>query len=49
MSFLSEGMKLDTGDLFPDISFKSITGYEFKLPDAFKGSWCVILIYRGGW
>ncbi len=49
MPFLSEGKRLDTKDLFPDISFKSITGYSFELPDAFKGSWCVLLIYRGGW
>ena len=49
MPFLTEGMRLDTGDLFPEISFKSITGYSFELPDAFKGSWCVLLIYRGGW
>lgn len=49
MPFLSEGTRRDTGDLFPDISFKSITGNVFEVPAAFKGSWCIILIYRGGW
>lgn len=48
MSF-TEKTRLDTGDTFPEMSFKSITGYSFELPSEFAGSWGVVLLYRGGW
>jgi len=41
--------KLDTKDSFPELTFKSITGYNFLLPNEFKDSWGVVLFYRGGW
>jgi hypothetical protein len=48
MSF-KKTAKLDTGDSFPEITFKSITGYSFELPEEFTGSWSLVLLYRGGW
>ncbi len=48
MSF-TEKKRLDTGDTFPEMSFKSISGYSFELPCEFTGSWGVVLLYRGGW
>jgi len=45
----TEKARLDTGDSFPEITFKSITGYAFELPKEFTGSWGVVLLYRGGW
>ena len=48
MSFIEKN-RLDTGDPFPEISFNSITGYNFKLPNDFAGSWGIVLLYRGEW
>lgn len=46
---ITEKARLDTGDAFPEITFKSITGYDFELPTDFAGSWGLVLLYRGGW
>lgn len=44
-----EKTRLDTGDRFPELSCKSITGYTFELPKEFAGSWGIVLFYRGQW
>ena len=46
---IAGGVKLETKDTFPELNFKSITGYNFPMPSEFKDSWGVVLLYRGGW
>ena len=41
--------RLDTKETFAELTFKSITGYDYLLPKEFKDSWSLVLLYRGGW
>jgi hypothetical protein len=45
----SQGKKLDSGDMFPNIEFKLTDGNAISLPDTAGDEWVVLLIYRGGW
>jgi len=40
---------IDTGDEFPNLTFKTIDGQEMQLSKKLIGSWNVILFYRGFW
>jgi peroxiredoxin len=40
---------LHNGDAFPPLSIAKVGGGTLKLPDDLKGSFGVILIYRGAW
>jgi peroxiredoxin len=41
--------RLDSGDAFPALDVTPVDGAPFTLPDAFSGSFAVILFYRGSW
>jgi hypothetical protein len=45
----TEVRKLDRGALFPRMDFRFADGNSISFPDMLKGSWTVLLIYRGGW
>jgi hypothetical protein len=40
---------LDSGDMFPEITFQTITGKEVVLPKDFGNGWSLFLVYRGHW
>lgn len=40
---------LDTGDIFPEMSFRAISGKQISLPQDLLGKWSVLLFYRGHW
>jgi hypothetical protein len=40
---------LDTGDRFPELTLNFVERGSLTLPDEIKGSWTVLLIYRGHW
>ncbi|MGC2786987.1 MAG: redoxin domain-containing protein [Roseiarcus sp.] len=40
---------LNNGDAFPKLAIPAVGGGAITLPDAFAGSWGVVLIYRGAW
>jgi len=40
---------LNNGDAFPKLTIAAVGGGAIVLPDAFAGSWGVVLIYRGAW
>ena len=40
---------LNNGDAFPKLTIPAVGGGAMVLPDAFAGSWGVVLIYRGAW
>jgi peroxiredoxin len=40
---------LNPGDLFPTIGVRVVSGRTLTLPDAFAGSFGVVLFYRGSW
>ena len=40
---------LNNGDAFPKLTIPAVGGGAIALPDAFAGSWGVVLIYRGAW
>jgi peroxiredoxin len=41
--------RLDSGDAFPSLDITPVDGAPFALPDALRGSFAVILFYRGSW
>jgi peroxiredoxin len=45
----TEKKKLDSGDLFPQMELRLTDGSSMSIPDILKGSWTVLLVYRGGW
>jgi peroxiredoxin len=45
----TEKRKLDSGDLFPRMELRCSDGSSISIPDMLKGSWTVVLIYRGAW
>jgi len=45
----TEKRKLDSGDLFPRMEIRFTDGNYMTIPDMLKGSWTVLLVYRGGW
>ena len=40
---------LNNGDAFPKLTLPAVGGGAIALPDAFAGSWGVVIIYRGAW
>jgi len=40
---------LDSGEAFPDLRFSLLGGREMSTGHDLKGSWSVVLIYRGSW
>lgn len=40
---------LDSGDSFPNLTFKTIDGQTIQTENHLKGSWNVVLFYRGFW
>ncbi len=40
---------LDTGDAFPEISFKLLDGREVSVPEFTGPDYGLFLIYRGNW
>lgn len=40
---------LDTGDVFPNLTFNTIDGGQIQSATRLRGSWNVILFYRGFW
>jgi peroxiredoxin len=40
---------LDTGDIFPKLSFNTVEGKLISLPDYFGERWNILLFYRGHW
>ena len=40
---------LDTGAVFPTLAMDTVAHGRLTLPDAFDGSWGVLLVYRGHW
>lgn len=45
----TETRKLERGDIFPQMVLKVIDGAPITLPEKDKGTWGVLLIYRGIW
>ncbi len=43
------GKMLDSGDVFPNLHFKTTDGGEIQTEKRLKGSWNVVLFYRGSW
>jgi peroxiredoxin len=41
--------RLDSGDAFPSLDVTPVDGAPFTLSDALRGSFAVILFYRGSW
>jgi len=41
--------KLDRGETFPNIALSVVNGDDLTLPEDVKGSWTVLLAYRGHW
>jgi peroxiredoxin len=40
---------LDSGDLFPQLEYITTIGEKVSLPRDLKGTWSVLLFYRGHW
>lgn len=40
---------LDTGSVFPKLSFRTVEGNLITLPDYFGDRWNILLFYRGHW
>ena len=40
---------LDSGDAFPNLTFNTIDGGQIQTATRLKGSWNVVLFYRGFW
>jgi hypothetical protein len=40
---------LDSGDVFPKMTFHKVGGGQLTLPDDLAGHWGVVLLYRGHW
>lgn len=40
---------LDSGDLFPSLTFTTVGGNSLNIPDDLAGKWSVVLLYRGDW
>ena len=40
---------LNNGDAFPKLTVPAVGGGALALPDAFAGSWGVVIVYRGAW
>ena len=45
----TEKRKLDSGDLFPRMEIRFTDDNSMSIPDMLKGSWTVLLVYRGAW
>ncbi len=41
--------KLNTGDLFPNLTLDLVDGTQLALPGGLDGRYKVILFYRGHW
>ncbi len=41
--------KLNTGDIFPELSLDLVGGGSLELPGGLEGNYRVILFYRGHW
>jgi hypothetical protein len=41
--------KLDYLDTFPNLDLSLVNGEEMRIPDDVRGSWTVLLLYRGHW
>lgn len=41
--------KLDSGMLFPDIAIHVVDGAPTSIKAALRGSWSILLFYRGHW
>jgi len=41
--------KLDTGDVFPQLSLSLVGGGAMTVPDDIGGNYAVLLFYRGHW
>lgn len=48
MPRMSDAM-LDSGDVFPAMTFSQVGGGEVQLPHDLSGHWGVVLLYRGHW
>jgi len=44
-----QGSRLDSGDTFPAMQFKTTTSQSFDIPSDFSGKWSILLFYRGDW
>ena len=42
-------MKLDSGDMFPELTLSDLDGGQVTIPDVFGDGWGVVLVYRGHW
>ncbi|MBX3607649.1 MAG: peroxiredoxin family protein [Piscinibacter sp.] len=40
---------LSNGDTFPELAIETVDGRRLVLPDALRGAFGVVLIYRGAW
>lgn len=40
---------LDSGDLFPSLTFTTVDGNSLTIPGDLAGKWSVVLFYRGDW
>lgn len=40
---------LDTGDVFPDLTFNLLGAGPVTLPEYGAGGWRILLVYRGDW
>lgn len=43
------GRILDTGNLFPEMTFDTTGGALVRLPHDFWAGWTILLFYRGHW
>lgn len=41
--------KLESGDLFPEMTFTVAGGDSVTWPGAVRGKWSMLLVYRGRW
>ena len=46
---LGGARRLDAGDAFPRMSWRTVDDERLTVPDDFAGRWAVILVYRGHW
>ena len=42
-------MKLDSGDMFPELSLSDLEDEQVTIPDVFGDGWGVVLVCRGHW
>lgn len=40
---------IDTGNVFPEMTFEAVGGSIIRLPEDFGERWNIILFYRGHW